>query len=103
VIDELAGILQMDPGPFTLRQLCRMSMAHRRQLWDHTAEILSIQAEINRDRKKRRRPFRASEFHPFPRHRNNREPLRGRGGIPVTGDTIGMLAEAIVGRPLEDQ
>ena len=33
--------------------------------WDHTAAILAMQAEINRDRKKRRKPFGPGDFHPM--------------------------------------
>ncbi len=33
-------------------------------MWDHTASIMAIIAEVNRDRKKNPTPFSASMFHP---------------------------------------
>ena len=33
--------------------------------WDHTASLLSMMANANRDPKKRRRPFNPLDFHPY--------------------------------------
>ena len=33
-------------------------------LWDHTASIMAIIAEVNRDKKKNPTPFTAARFHP---------------------------------------
>jgi hypothetical protein len=32
--------------------------------WDHTASVMAIIAEVNRDKKKNPTPFTASRFHP---------------------------------------
>ena len=34
------------------------------RMWDHTASIKAIIAEVNRDKKKNPTPFAASMFHP---------------------------------------
>ncbi len=34
------------------------------RMWDHTASIMAIIAEVNRDKKKNPTPFTASKFHP---------------------------------------
>ena len=33
-------------------------------LWDHTASIMAIIAEVNRDKRKNPTPFTAAKFHP---------------------------------------
>jgi hypothetical protein len=58
-----------------LRELVDMATARRRAAWDHTSAILWIQAEINRDKKKRSRPFRPEDFHPL-RGRKVKEDIR---------------------------
>jgi len=50
-----------------------MAESRTREAWDHTANLLAMMAEINRDRKKRRRPFRPDEFGPFARGRKHRK------------------------------
>lgn len=76
-----------------------MAIACRRDRWDHTSEILAIMAEINRDRRKRRRPFHGRDFHPLPDRRRQVEEASGARGIAVTAETIGSLAASVVGRP----
>jgi hypothetical protein len=49
----------------TLRKLIWMAEARRRDAWDHTANLMALTANINRDPKQRREPFTAGEFHPF--------------------------------------
>lgn len=53
--------------------------------WWHTAALLAMQANRDRDRKKRRSPYTAAEFHPHFAHQRKRE------GLPVTRDSISML------------
>lgn len=36
-----------------------------RTQWDHTASLLTMTANINRDTKKRRRPYQLADFHPY--------------------------------------
>lgn len=42
-----------------------MLEGRQRSQWDHTASVLTMLANANRDPKKRRQPYRVSEFHPF--------------------------------------
>ena len=98
MINELAGILGLDPGPFTLRELTEMATARRRDAWDHTAARLAQVAEANRDPAKRRRPYCAEDFHPMLPQRKRRRRRRG-DGIPVTAETLPLIATAVVGRP----
>jgi hypothetical protein len=44
-----------------------MATARVKMLWDHTAMLVWITAEVNRDRKKRSRPYKPSDFYPFRR------------------------------------
>lgn len=60
----LAGILHVDPSDFTLRELVWMVEEQQDNLWDHTASIMAIIAEVNRDKKKNPTPFTAARFHP---------------------------------------
>lgn len=47
-----------------MRELIWQANARRRIDWNHTASILAMLAEINRDHKKRSKPFSAEDFHP---------------------------------------
>ena len=55
----MAGVLQLDPGPFTFRELLRMYSANQRTAWDHTAAFVATQcsnvkqSDLNPYRKKR--------------------------------------------------
>ena len=42
-----------------------MADAKRRENWSHTSHIMSLMANVNRDVKKRRRPYAARDFSPF--------------------------------------
>lgn len=78
-MDELAGIIGIDPGPFTLRQLVVMAEAKSRQAWNHTSAILAMLANVHRDAKKQR-ALRPADFHP---HRRNERPTITKVGINV--------------------
>lgn len=78
-MDEIAGILGIDPGPFTLRQLVVMNEARSRQAWNHTSAILAMLANVHRDAKKTR-AYRPAEFHP---HRPQETPTITKVGINV--------------------
>jgi hypothetical protein len=41
-----------------------MAEGKSERLWDHTAAVIATIAEVNRDRKKRSRPYTPAEFHP---------------------------------------
>jgi hypothetical protein len=47
-----------------LRELVWIFEGKRRYDWEHTSSLICIHAEINRDRKKRSRPFEPWEFSP---------------------------------------
>ena len=51
LIDRLAGIVGVDPGPLTLRQLVRMAEARREHDWNIASSVMAMLAEIHRDRK----------------------------------------------------
>jgi hypothetical protein len=48
-----------------LRELLDGANARLRAEWDQTATLCWLLAEINRDRKKRRKPFEVDDFHPL--------------------------------------
>jgi len=60
-----------------------MTEARRRDQWDHTAALLAAQAEVNRDRKKRPKPFTPDDFHPLPDPRRKRRRPAEKGDISM--------------------
>ena len=75
----------MNPGAFTLRELVDMTQARQRDAWNHTASVMALLANVNRDPKKGR-PFKPADFHPSPSKKAKR-----KKGIPLTVDNIKML------------
>lgn len=65
MIYELAGLCGVDPAGFTLRELQWMSEARRHHDWGQTSSLIAAIYEVNRDRRRRRRPFQPSEFNPL--------------------------------------
>jgi len=57
-----------------------------KERWNHTSQLLATLCEINRNPKKRRRPFTADEFHPFLRRHVRR-------GTPYTRELLRAQAE----------
>ena len=49
VVYELAGVIGVDPGPLTLRELLWMSEARAREAWAHTSAGLALIANVNGD------------------------------------------------------
>jgi len=78
-VDELAGVIGIDPRRFTLRQIVVMAEAKSRQAWNHTSAILAMLANVHRDAKKTR-AFRPADFHP---HRRAERPTITKVGINV--------------------
>jgi hypothetical protein len=62
---ELAGIIGVHPGPWSLRELLAAVQGRQRETWNHTSALLAQMAEIHRDPKKRARPYDAAEIHPM--------------------------------------
>ena len=78
----MAGVLGVDPGPLTLRELVLMAESRQRDAWDHTSAVLCMLYNANRDPKKTRAAT-PQEFHPLRR--------KGRSGIPLKAANIGIL------------
>ena len=57
-----------------------------KERWNHTSQLLAMLCEINRNPKKRRRPFTADEFHPFLRRHVRR-------GTPYTRELLRAQAQ----------
>lgn len=49
----------------TLRQLVTMADARREHDWAIASSHMALLAEVNRDRKRRRKPYRPAEFNPL--------------------------------------
>lgn len=62
-IYSLAGVLGIDPGPFTLRQLVIMSTARRRDEWDRAAGIIAMIYNVNCG--PRDKPKSPADFNPY--------------------------------------
>lgn len=63
MIYQLAGILKMDPSPFTVRELLIMAEAARRDAWDRLSVLLSLVYNAHRGPKA---PYLAPEaFNPY--------------------------------------
>jgi len=59
--------------------------------WWHTAHVLAMLANVNRDAKKSR-AFKAADFHPYERSRR-------RSGIPLTKANVHMLKALVKEKP----
>jgi hypothetical protein len=88
LIWQTAGVLGIDPGPLSLRELAWMVEARRIDQWNHTASLLALWASIHRDPKKRRAPFAPAEFHPLSASQRGGT---SRRGIRLTSERIGLL------------
>ena len=67
-----------------------MADAVRSEAWQHTAWIVCMIANVNRDAKKRPRPFSPDDFNPMA------EGSKKSGGdaIVITKENVGLLREA---------
>ena len=63
IVWELAGIVGVDPGPLTLRELVWLAEARQREAWSHTSQILAML--YNSHRGKAARAMKPAEFNPF--------------------------------------
>ncbi|HPP54440.1 MAG TPA: hypothetical protein PK777_15920, partial [Thermoguttaceae bacterium] len=63
IIYELAGIVGVDPGPLTLRELCWMVDGRQRDQWNHTSQILAM--VYNAFCSPKSRPLGPLDFHPL--------------------------------------
>ncbi len=53
-----------------MRELVWMAQGRHRPQWDHTASILTLMANVNRDGSKKRSPYQIADFHPFRKERS---------------------------------
>lgn len=60
---RFGGVIGIDPGPFTLRELFWLVDGHARQVWQHTASILAAAFANNPNVKKPK--FTPDKFYPF--------------------------------------
>lgn len=58
------GIVGVEPWNWSMRDLFGAARAKWRHDWDLVAASLWLVAEVNRDRKRRPRPFTPADFHP---------------------------------------
>lgn len=86
LIHEMAGIIGVDPGPFTWRELVWEAKAKRRHDWSQTSLVLMINANANRDPKKHR-PFRQEDFMPD----DLKEGIRRMAGFRLTPQNLHVL------------
>ena len=68
-----------------------MAEARERAEWKRTSYILCQTAEINRNTKRRKEPFRPAEFHPY---EHDEEPSHG---MPITAENIAVLKGFVPG------
>lgn len=66
-----------------------MARARQSESWNHTASILAMLVNVNRD-SKRSRPAKPSEFHPLHGRRSS--------GIPLTKGNLKVLKSVFVDR-----
>lgn len=62
---EIIGVLGFDALDLSLREIIWAYHARERNAWNHTAALIAVTAEINRDRKKRKKPYSLTDFHPY--------------------------------------
>ncbi len=62
---ELAGIVGVHPGQWTLRGLVWAAEGAQKERWNHTSSVVAQQYSIHRDPKKRQKPYQPHEFNPF--------------------------------------
>ena len=84
---ELAGILGVDPGPLTLRELVWMYAGRRREQWLHTSHVMALLANCHRDSKRMRRPFDVADFLPA----DLKPTVRRAAGLRLTTGNLRML------------
>lgn len=69
--------------------------ARRAEQWDHTACLMALIANCNRDPKRQRRPYTPAQFHPFPGRLQKPKPKERAG--------VGLLRALLVdGRGADD-
>lgn len=65
MISELAGIIGLNPDPFSLAELHDMAEARRKEAWLPLSMIMTMFANANRNSKEKKTPFKLQDFYPF--------------------------------------
>jgi hypothetical protein len=88
MIWQLAGILGVHPGSFTLRELYEMAQSRQKQDWQHTSNLMALLANLltfNRSH-----TFIAADFDPFAQSQTS-------SVIPLnTDDAMALLKKTFV-------
>ncbi len=63
-----------------------MAQSKSQDNWNHTAALLAMMANVNRDRKKKPTPFKPADFNPYAAGTK-------KMGAAITSENIGMLKE----------
>src|SRR5690606_25241592 len=87
---ELAGVCGLNPLPLTLRELLWAATG----AWDTWADVLALDAETNRDPKKRKQPFTREECNPLRRAQRSKR----TSDLPAV-DGFALLKELYVDGP----
>ena len=95
MIWQLAGILGVHPGSFTLRELYEMAQSRQKQDWQHTSNLMALLANLltfNRSH-----TFKAADFDPFAQSQTSQL-------IPLdTEDAMALLKRTFVSSRKETQ
>ena len=62
-----------------------MAEAKRQHDWNVASTIMALMAEMNRDRKKRRKPFKPDDFNPYA----DQKPITARGSVAQAAAMLG--------------
>jgi len=62
-----------------------MAEANRQHDWNVASTIMALMAEMNRDRKRRRKPFKPDDFNPYA----DKKPIIARGTVEQAAAMLG--------------
>ena len=95
MIWQLAGVLGVHPGSFTLRELYEMAQIRQKQDWQHTSNLMALLSNLltfNRSH-----TFKAADFDPFAQSQSS-------SVIPLdTDDAMALLKRTFVPSRKEKQ
>jgi hypothetical protein len=66
-----------------------MSDGHSRMMWSHTASVMALLANCNRDSKKRPRAFKPADFSPYGKSSDD--------AIEITSKNVDVMKRAFTG------
>jgi len=92
---EAAGVIGVDPGPLTLRELVWMAEAKARNEWTHTSAVMALMANAHRDPKKTR-VFTPADFNPYATSE------RKRPVVDATTKDLSILKSVFINNRLEN-